>query len=174
MSRFALAKYHSLYQSVSSVCMEPRSHLWKSFHPAKLLEGHSERSVNTCLLDEPIDLAFCPFLPVKWVDVYFFPAMLDRIIRYPTDDAKGKSATSVLVNDCASTEGLYSVHNYTLNHSELPTTSSTEVFNDVYKCLRLCCEQYLHALSVGISCSSTNAIPRFKPPLNIWRGTEAA
>jgi hypothetical protein len=174
MSLFALAKYHSLCQSVSSVYMEPRSHLSKSFHPARSLVGNSERSGTPCLLDEPIDLAFCPFLLVKWVHFYFVPAMLDRIIRFSTDDAKGKSATSVLVHDRTSTEGLYSVHNYALNHGKLSITSLAEIFNDVHQRLRLCCKQYLHALSVGISCSSANPIPRSKAPLNIWRGTESA
>jgi hypothetical protein len=132
------------------------------------LKRNLERSeTTTCLFNELIDLTFCLFLFIKRVHFYLVPAILNKIIRFSTNDVKRKSATSVFIHDRASTKGLYFIYNYALNHSELLNTSSTEIFYNIHQCLRLYYKQYLYALSVKICYFSISLISRSKPPLNI-------
>jgi hypothetical protein len=71
------------------------------------------------LLDKPLYLAFCPFFPVERVYYHLFAAMLDAIVWFSTDDTKGLSAASILVDNAASTDSLNPVHDHALNNCEL-------------------------------------------------------
>jgi hypothetical protein len=54
--------------------------------------------------------------------------MLDGIVPFSTDDTKGLSAASILVDNAASTDGLNPVHDHALGDCELSVAFSVQTF----------------------------------------------
>jgi hypothetical protein len=78
------------------------------------------------LLDKPLYLAFCPLFLVKRVYYHLFATMLDAIVRFSTDNTKGLSTASVLVDNAPSTDSLNPVHDHALHNSELSVAISVQ------------------------------------------------
>jgi hypothetical protein len=103
-------------------------HLSRRFHPAEpsdITEWNAQSHL-IYLLDKPLYLAFRPFFLVKRVYYHHFAAMLDAIVRFSTDDTKGLSAASILVDNAASTDSLNPVHDHALNNCELSVACSVQ------------------------------------------------
>jgi hypothetical protein len=101
-------------------------HFSRRFHPAEpsdVTEWNAQSHL-IYLLDKPLYLAFGPFFLVKRVYYHPFAPMPDAIVRFSTDDTKGLSAASILVDNAAATDSLNPVHDHALNNSELPVAFS--------------------------------------------------